>query len=1058
MKYLGKLVILTMLILQASCLKTGVDPTITVKGSFGPTFYATIDSIQNINSSNVGASQYTAFGYCTDDAAAIMIIINDGTSSFTESTTCSANAYSVTFASSLSTLMEGSINISVDIDDVNGNHYDKNYSIIKDVVVPSATINSVNPINLSNYTAYPLSGTCNDSSSKIKISVASSIYETTCNGATWSTALNTSTVTDGNPVVNIKIEDPASNIFGIYSNTVIKDIVPPNLVYTLVPLNAGPFIFNIKASCIGDNGRTINYSIYQSIDDNWVQNGSATCGATISNEVTFILDWRSSPFTDQDYYMKISTTDLAGNFSGYVSSANVTRDKTPPTAATISLDTAFINGFSYANLNNMNDFRVSGTCEIAGGSVYIAISSTTGTYTAVGAGYIGVPCSGSNTYSVSLNFSSKTFSNLEATPVISSAMFATVPTDSNYFMSVQHNDLAGNSVYSFEAFTLDTTPPNLVLGTYPNFINQATLSDFYISGTCSGTEAVSFYLEEESPLTSGDVYNCSADNFTFNTDLSLWNLVDGNSYTINLSQQDSAGNTTIINNIIIPMDITPPPVATLPVWEDGTGPFKKLVLHPSWTPGFGDTVSQTLLFYQGSSQCGGTPLTPVTGLSSVEDGSIFIGEDGFDYSFQVKSYDAAGNNSTSSCSTYESIALPTFPDGSGLATGFGTSGRKSFGVGARREIVQSIAVLPNNGGVFAVGEYADTSSPFFPHAAVVKLNATTGANVPGFNSGSLLTYAGDTYAGLGGTGRVIASEVVIDNSGNIAVVATDNDAATPTEGSVLVKKINGSSGATINSINLSPIALPYGFSIGYDRGSDKFIIGGKDTNVTSNAYIGTLNNNLTIDNRLSGSTWVKTINIGAAAETIYSVSVNHDGSQFVCGGYGIDGFVMKLTSNGSLDTSWNTLGTPGYQILNHHVTSPYDHCHKVKMSEEGKVITVGNYGIKVFTYDGYVDTSFGGSGSFYPGYNIQDFIIQGDRKIVASGVFSGDFKLVRLDYDGSLDLGFGTSGYATIDGGNSKNEYTGYSAIGYDSVTGAIYFGGGCGRSTSWDFCVLKLD
>jgi uncharacterized delta-60 repeat protein len=139
-----------------------------------------------------------------------------------------------------------------------------------------------------------------------------------------------------------------------------------------------------------------------------------------------------------------------------------------------------------------------------------------------------------------------------------------------------------------------------------------------------------------------------------------------------------------------------------------------------------------------------------------------------------------------------------------------------------------------------------------------------------------------------------------------------------------------------------------------------------------------------------------------------------------------------LTTAGALDTTFNTTGYVNFSIGS-GADTPYD----VAIQSDGMIVVVGvtagtsnDFFAARFTSGGTLDTSFGG-GLGYVTVNVSTnatgsdtayrVAIQGDGKIVIAGQANGDFGLVRLNTDGTLDTSFDgdgkqTTSFSTTDG------------------------------------------
>jgi uncharacterized delta-60 repeat protein len=144
----------------------------------------------------------------------------------------------------------------------------------------------------------------------------------------------------------------------------------------------------------------------------------------------------------------------------------------------------------------------------------------------------------------------------------------------------------------------------------------------------------------------------------------------------------------------------------------------------------------------------------------------------------------------------------------------------------------------------------------------------------------------------------------------------------------------------------------------------------------------------------------------------------------------IDDFaVARLNSNGSLDTSFADDG-----ITTLDLGSDSDRASAMALQVDGKILvagtTNGNYAIVRYSSNGTLDTSFDGDGILLPGFNntgLSGLAVQPDGRIVlATGSYQQitggyDFLAARLNSDGSFDPSFSDDGIATIDLGTSRD-------------------------------------
>ncbi len=132
-------------------------------------------------------------------------------------------------------------------------------------------------------------------------------------------------------------------------------------------------------------------------------------------------------------------------------------------------------------------------------------------------------------------------------------------------------------------------------------------------------------------------------------------------------------------------------------------------------------------------------------------------------------------------------------------------------------------------------------------------------------------------------------------------------------------------------------------------------------------------------------------------------------------------FVIRLNEDGSTDI---TFGNSGIQTFN---WGDGDDEPRVAVRSDGKIILQSKYYVYDTTYinlsrllsDGTLDSTFGTNGSteFAIAY-ILDMKLQEDNKIVLLSDSLVNYKLIRFNEDGMLDLGFGNTGTFSFDLGN----------------------------------------
>ena len=204
----------------------------------------------------------------------------------------------------------------------------------------------------------------------------------------------------------------------------------------------------------------------------------------------------------------------------------------------------------------------------------------------------------------------------------------------------------------------------------------------------------------------------------------------------------------------------------------------------------------------------------------------------------------------------------------------------------------------------------------------------------------------------------------------------------------------------------------------------------------------------------------------------YAIAIQSDEKMLVAGisnnGTDNDSLVLRLNTDGSLDTSFGTNGVVTYD------SGDSDWGRAVAIQSDGKIVvagrtTVGPMDTEVlvlrYNTDGSPDGSFGTNGTIttdYQGGNDEGWAVavELDGKIVAVGRTSGnwasgaytDVLVLRYNSDGSLDTGFGINGVVTYDSGG-VNDYGYALAIQSD---GRIVVGGIRHNGTNHDLRVLR--
>jgi uncharacterized delta-60 repeat protein len=122
-----------------------------------------------------------------------------------------------------------------------------------------------------------------------------------------------------------------------------------------------------------------------------------------------------------------------------------------------------------------------------------------------------------------------------------------------------------------------------------------------------------------------------------------------------------------------------------------------------------------------------------------------------------------------------------------------------------------------------------------------------------------------------------------------------------------------------------------------------------------------------------GTAGYATINYGPGAQGVYDIAIQPDGKILLCGsGYpGPDAQIVRLNSDGSLDTTFNGTGMRSIDIASNN-----DGCNNIFVQPDGKILFVGqsvvggiaNVLTGRFLPNGTFDTSYGTGGIFYTNF------------------------------------------------------------------------------------------
>jgi uncharacterized delta-60 repeat protein len=178
-----------------------------------------------------------------------------------------------------------------------------------------------------------------------------------------------------------------------------------------------------------------------------------------------------------------------------------------------------------------------------------------------------------------------------------------------------------------------------------------------------------------------------------------------------------------------------------------------------------------------------------------------------------------------------------------------------------------------------------------------------------------------------------------------------------------------------------------------------------------------------------GTAGLVLIPIGTTTDSAYDVAVQTDGKIVIVGSAFNsstveDYAVIRLTSSGALDT---TFATGGKAILSLGAGSTAEIAKKVALQADGKIVVAGNtagaMNVLRLNTDGTLDTTFSGDGLATQPFAIpastDAMVIGADGKILLAGYLQSattnlDWAFARFNADGTNDASFGTGGARVV--------------------------------------------
>ncbi|MFF8606453.1 calcium-binding protein [Streptomyces sp. NPDC015346] len=255
----------------------------------------------------------------------------------------------------------------------------------------------------------------------------------------------------------------------------------------------------------------------------------------------------------------------------------------------------------------------------------------------------------------------------------------------------------------------------------------------------------------------------------------------------------------------------------------------------------------------------------------------------------------------------------------------------------------------------------------------------------------------------------------------------------------------GDGGRVLTQTNLEAIGTAEAVSVQPDG---RIVLGGSAIGIWTMARY---NANGTLDPTFGGDGIVTTDFSTDCCDFVRDVALQSDGKIVAAGyaNYSTGGFTLvRYNADGSLDT-----GFDGDGLLTTGFGSGVE---GVVLQSDGKIVAAGSafnaFAVARFHPNGSFDATFGENGRVTTSFGTgtaaaHDVVLQSDGRIVAAGVYEGDFALTRYNTGGTLDTSFGGDGRVTTDFGGPDDQAN---AVVLQS-DGKIVAGGLAGTESSFE-------
>jgi uncharacterized delta-60 repeat protein len=387
---------------------------------------------------------------------------------------------------------------------------------------------------------------------------------------------------------------------------------------------------------------------------------------------------------------------------------------------------------------------------------------------------------------------------------------------------------------------------------------------------------------------------------------------------------------------------------------------------------------------------------------------------------------------------------------------FATNGVDTTAIGTNANDFADI-VLQTNGKIVVVGSnYNGTDYDF-----ALRRYETDGTIDGTLNPlGKVITSVlSDSWAAatvLQPNGKIIAGGTAWDGSQNKFAVARYTSTGA-------LDNTFGSSGIVTTAVGTSDDGI---YSIAVQ--TDGKIVAAGYTKNGSNVYqfaVVRYDSTGALDNTF-GTNGKVTKQVGSSGNWGYGVAIQTDGKILIVGDANSEIVVVRYTSNGTLDTTFDVDG-----IVSTPVTGTYAEGKAIAVQTDGKIVVAGNtddganadIAVVRFNSNGSLDTTFNSTGKvstsigsgFDEGFGVA---ITSEQKIVVGGDYyngtNSDYAAVRYNSNGTLDTTFSGDGKATAAIGAGDDEGRGVAV----QSDGKVIVIGATNNGTDMDFGVVRFN